>query len=111
MIVEIVVASLIALISVIAFISGRGSGVSFVSVFWTMNIVFAIPLCGCMLFDVISNLIAVKEKLDSFEIKQEFTRSNCNLESVVTEGCVVGIFALCNSPVCDKFLYIDCIGL
>ena len=111
LLVETVFVSLITFISVIAFISGRGSGVSFVSVFRTMNIVFAIPLCGRILFDFISNLIAVRKKLDSFEIKQEITLSNCSLESAVTEGCIVGTFALRKSPISDRFLYIDCIGL
>lgn len=111
LIVEIVVASLILVISVIAFVykGDQYSVFSIINSFWMLNALFGIPVCSYILFDIISNLIAVRKRIDYFEAKQELILSNCNLESAVTEGCVIGAFVLYNSPVSDRFLYIDCI--
>lgn len=113
LITEITFVSLILVISVIAFVykGDPYSVLSIINSFWILNALYGVPVCSYVLFDIISTLIAVRKKTDYFEAKQELILSNCNLESAVTEGCVVKAFVICNSLVSDKFLYIDCIGI
>lgn len=78
--------------------------------FLAVNIIFVKLLFIYLLYDIISNLIVVRKKVNSFELNQVIAFGNCKTEFAVIDGCIIGAFVLRNSPVSDKFLYIDFVG-
>lgn len=109
---EIVFIALTAFWFVIAFISigYRNIGCSPVEGFLEFNMILVPLLFADLLKAVMDGLTGIFKKKSLLKGDQGLVLSNCSIESAITKGCVIGAFVLRNSPVNDRFLYIDFVG-